>query len=104
MNNTPESQTVGATPKVVANRTIALYDPQDGRIVHMHQVLTLEGARQLDPQQYEREARKHAQRLGHPVQPLHALHIPDFRPSARALRVDLEKKVLIDAPAQGRKV
>jgi len=66
MNTTPESQTVGATPKVVANRTIALYDPQDGRIVHMHQVLTLEGARQLDPQQYEREARKHAPAAGAP--------------------------------------
>lgn len=100
MNNAPESHTVGAAPKVVASLTIALYDPQNGRIVHMHQALTLKGAREFDRQHHEREARKHAERLGHKVHHLHALHVQDFRPSAGSLRVDLERKVLVDIPAR----
>ena len=90
-------QSVGPAPKVAATFVIALYDPANGRIVHMHQVTTLEGAKRFDPQHHELEARKHAERLGHKVQHLHALHVQDFKPSGRALRVDLEKKSLVEA-------
>jgi hypothetical protein len=89
---------VGTVPAVVGFCAIALYDPKDGRISHMHHVLTLEGAAQYGADHHERNARLYAEKLGHKVSGLRALHVPNHQPSRSRLRVDVKKQVLVEIP------
>ena len=55
----------GNAPKVSATHTVAVYDPADGRVVHMHQVVVFAGAKQITSEQAEYEAIENAKRRGH---------------------------------------
>jgi hypothetical protein len=72
-----------------------LHDPKDGKIHHMHHVITLENATKSDPQQIEQDAIDNAKKLGHNTDYLKVLHIQDFKDPRSTYRVDVEKKALI---------
>ena len=91
-------QTAGPAPKVVATHAVALYDAESGRIAHMHSVLTLEGGARYDPEHHEQNARAYAEKLGHPVKALRALHVPNFQSARARLCVDVQKQTLVEMP------
>jgi len=96
-------QAAGKTPDIASMHLVALYNAKDGRIVHMHHALTLEGAQLLKREEHERNARAYAERLGHDVGSVRALHVPDFRPTGKHYRVDVEKQALVELSLPGRK-
>ncbi len=90
----------GAGPRPVATHAIAIYDPRDGRIHHMHHVTVFEGAKVREKHLLEEEAMAHARRMGHDLSGLKVLHVSDF-PAHRAgyYRVDPVKLTLEEVPA-----
>ena len=93
-----EYQQAGETPKLESIYAVALYDPKDGKIRHMHHVITLENASKTDPQLLERDAIANAKRVGHNTDGLKALHVPNFGDPTSMYRVDVERKTLIKMP------
>lgn len=91
-------QTAGPAQKIVATHTVALYDPESGRIAHMHRVLTLEGGTHYSPEHHEQNARAYAGKLGHPVKTLLALHVPNHKNSGARCCVDVKKQALVEMP------
>jgi hypothetical protein len=85
----------GKVPNLKSVYAIALYDPNDGSIHHMHHVLIMEGSTPTDPKLLEKEAVAHAEKLGHKVGTLKSLHISDLQDIQAKYRVDVEKQDLI---------
>src|SRR6188472_1337551 len=96
-------QSVGEGPVVASIDAIALYDPKDGRVVHMHHVVTFEGITAQDREAQRQNALDLARKFGHKVVDLQVLHVPNFQPTGKAYRVDLAKKALIAMPFPKRK-
>lgn len=96
-------QSAGPAPKIVATHAVALYDPENGRIAHLHRVLTLEGGAHYSPEHHEQNARAYAEKMGHPVKTLHALHVPNLRSAAGRFRVDVHKQSLVEVPRPPRR-
>lgn len=59
-----------------AAKVCVLFDPKDGRIVHVHGATKLDGAKEIDENELERRAIGHAKSFGHEVAGLKALHVP----------------------------
>jgi hypothetical protein len=97
-------QMVGDAPSAMSVDVTALYDPRDGRVVHLHHVITAGGATRRTPEEQQRGAREAAQRLGVTLDGLEVLHAPDFRPTAgSAYRVDITTRRLLAQPVETRK-
>jgi hypothetical protein len=81
---------------------IAIYDPTDGRIHHMHHVLITEGARPPDASSFEKDALVDAEKFGHKVANLKMLHVKDLnlKDINAKYRVDTEKNVLVKISEQ----
>jgi hypothetical protein len=97
--------TGGTAPKLAATHTVALYDPIDGRVVHMHHVVVFEGGKAVTAQQAENEAVEKAHRRGHPVDRLERLSLAGPAPRVGGrFRVDLASRTLValDHPARRR--
>lgn len=87
----------GKAPKLSFTHTVALYDPKDGRVHHMHHVMVLEGAEHRPQHAIEVEAKANATRLGHNVSGLAALHVQEFKQHKGHYRVDLQRHCLIES-------
>ena len=48
-------------PKLESVYGIALYDPTDGKIIHMHTILNMEGASPIYPEEKEKEVLEFAE-------------------------------------------
>jgi hypothetical protein len=59
-----------------AAKVCVLFDPKDGRIVHVHGVTKLDGTNEIDEKELERRAIGHAKAFGHEVATLKALQVP----------------------------
>ena len=59
-----------------ASKVCVLYDPKDGRVVHVNGVTTLPGGKEVSPADLERRAMTHAKALGRSVKGLKPLHLP----------------------------
>ena len=70
---------------------IALYDPNDGKIIHMHTILNMEGASSVDPQTKEKE-------LEYDVTKLSILHAPDLKDISAQYYVNVKEKTLVKIP------
>jgi hypothetical protein len=81
-------QSAGNTSAVSSVSLTVLYDPGDGRVMHMHYAIELAGAKRRAPEEQQQSARESAQRLGCNIDGLEMLHLTDFEPSAKAYRVD----------------
>lgn len=68
---------VGKVPKTKSIRSVALYDANDGTIVHMHHVMTMEGCQPRDMVDIEKDAVNFAKKLGHIIENLKILRAPD---------------------------
>lgn len=82
---------VGSVPKVKSIRGVALYDPKDGTIHHMHHVMTMEGCEPRDSTLIEKDAITFAIKLGHRTEHLKVLHTPDSINPFAKYRVDTIK-------------
>ena len=59
-----------------STRVCVLFDPKNGRVVHVHGATTLQGAKKVSDAELEKDATEHAKAFGHPVAGLKALHVP----------------------------
>lgn len=91
-------ESTGDMPAVASMDAVAVFDPEDGRVVHLHHVLTFKGAKRTTVEQQQKHALDYARRLGCKVEGLATLHVPDFQPAAGRCCVDLERKVLVEMP------
>jgi hypothetical protein len=89
-------QSVGTALAVESVHAVAVYDKKDGRVCHLHHVITFAGIERRPQQEHERNARSYAEKMGHDPARLEVLYVPDFRPFARKYRVDLKRKVLVE--------
>ena len=92
-------QSAGTPPQIEAIDVVALYDPKDGRVAHLHRVLTFAGAERRATQDQLRSAIDSARRLGRDVDALEAAFQADAEPGAAMYRVDLTTKALAQEPA-----
>lgn len=60
----------GEAPRVSDVRVVALYDPQTGRIAHVHTVTVFEGGREVSEREAIETAKGQAERMGHRVEGL----------------------------------
>jgi hypothetical protein len=88
------------TLEVEHESLVVLYDPQTGRVVHQHQVVTMKGGQHPDEKTMEKDA---MEQLAH-IQPgvtqkLSVLHVDPRTLKPEALhKVDTAKHVLVEAP------
>jgi hypothetical protein len=92
----------GTVPGIASVDVTALYDPHDGRVMHMHHVIALEGAKRRTRDEQQQSAIEAARRLGCNVDGLEVLHVPDFQPKGRTYRVDPRTKTLVEQPVPSR--
>jgi hypothetical protein len=92
-------ESAGAAPRVSSVDVTALYDPRDGRVMHLHHVIALEGSKRRPREEQEQSAIESARRLGCNVDGLEVLHVADFQVTGSTHRVDLRTKALIEEPA-----
>src|SRR5437660_467534 len=86
----------GNAPKVSATHLVAVYDPADGRVVHMHHVLVMEGGKPVSAEQAEKEAVEHVKRRGRDAGSLRTLLAERHLHSHRGLfRVDVANQKLV---------
>jgi hypothetical protein len=88
----------GEAPKLESIYAISLYDPQNGKIYHMHYVLTIAGSLPMAPQQVEKNVIATAKKIGYEVEKLKVLHTQDLQDISGNYRVDIEKKTLVKLP------
>lgn len=89
-------QSVGTVPALTSTDAIALYDPRNGEIVHMHHIVTFAGAERQNYEEQQQRAIESAQCLGCNVDELRMLHVPNFQPSGKAYKVDLQRQMLVE--------
>lgn len=100
-NSNTEMQIAGKFPSVVNHATVAIYDPKDGHIYHIHQTITFEGGEKQNEKQHIEEAFSLAQSAGCKIEGLKALHIADFVPKSGYYRVDTKNAQLVEAEVPG---
>lgn len=89
---------VCSVPKVKSIRGVALYDPKDETIHHMHHVMTMEGCEPRDIVDIENDAVRFAKKLGHRVENLKILRAPaSINPFAK-YRINLANLEFVELP------
>ena len=86
-----------------ASRVCILFDPNDGRVVHVHGATVLPPGKAIDAAEMEVRARRHAANLGKSTADLWALHVPIAALRARGpLRVNQRGDGLEPVPQKPR--
>lgn len=88
-------QTAGIAPAVVSVDAVAIYDPKDGRVVHLHHAIRFEGVKASSPDTLRKRAVEAANQMGRETEKLAVLHVPNFEPSGDMYRVDLKRQRLV---------
>jgi hypothetical protein len=82
--------------KTTSEMICVLYTPQDGRIVHTHSVITLNGGQTVSAEEVERRARERVVQVGKKPEGLLALHLtPDEYSESTPWRVDPQTRKLV---------
>ncbi|WP_435593335.1 hypothetical protein [Nocardia sp. bgisy118] len=89
-------QSVGDVPEVVSVDAVAVYDPDNGRILLLHQSLTFAGADRTSAEVQKNNALEYARNLHARTDGMAVLHVPDFDASGALYRVDLEHNNLVE--------
>ena len=87
----------GDAPKVESVYAVALYDPKDGIIRHMHHFVSMIDSPKLDTKMAEKEAILNAKKVGQNTDSLEIIHIPDVD-VASTYRVNVKTKQLEKIP------
>ena len=80
----------GRAPAVVSTIVVALYDPDSGRIGHVHAVHQHEGASEVGEATAVERAQHHARQLGHDVERLRHAVSSDPEHGSTPHRIDVE--------------
>jgi hypothetical protein len=81
----------------VSVKICLVYDPNDGRIVHKHEVITLRGGKETEDGDVESKAKEMAVKAGHDVSKLKVLHAsPKEYSTQKAYKVDTKSLRLIE--------
>jgi hypothetical protein len=79
-----------------ASKVCILYDPKDGRVVHVHGVTTMQGGKNVSHAELEQRAMTHAKAFGRSVEGLKSLHLPPSAiPQHGGLRVNADGSGLV---------
>lgn len=90
---------VGNAPKLESVYGIAIYDPTDGKVIHMHTILNMEGASPIDPQEKEKEVLELVRsELNCDVTNLSVLHDPNLQDISAKYYVNVKEKRLVKIP------
>ena len=83
--------------KIRSVKCCVLFDSSDGKIRHVHRVVTVEGAEEPSTEQVEKRTRQLAKELKLDVTKLHALHVDTsaIKPGLR-YAVDPSKRRLVE--------
>jgi hypothetical protein len=87
---------VGKVPKTKSIRSVALYDANDGTILHMHHVMTMDGCEPRDIVEIEKDAVRFAKKLGHTVENLKILRAPNTINPFAKYRIDVSKSEFVE--------
>lgn len=88
----------GRVGKPAMTSVVAVYKRQDGRIVHIHHVIALEGTEPSSRQEIERAALFHAGRRGHAESSIAVLHVdPATFKEGGHYKVDVNSFRLVEA-------
>jgi hypothetical protein len=83
-------------PRVLSEKCCVLFDPKDGAILHVHRVVTMEGAAETPDHLLEARARQLAKGFGLDVASLELLHVdPTVIQPGVKYTVDQGKRCLI---------
>jgi hypothetical protein len=85
----------GKSLKIVEGHAVAVYDPKDGRVVHMHHVIVFEGGKSVSAEQAQKEAVEAVKRRGLRVENVKTLRADLPAEPAGRFKVDVDKKKLI---------
>jgi len=88
----------GPTLDLEAVHVVALYDPDTGRIAHMHIVSMFAGGRAVSEKEAVEGAQQHAAHLGHRVQDLHVKVTSNPEHAQGSHRIDPRTGELIRLP------
>jgi hypothetical protein len=89
----------GEAPRQIARQIALVYDSEDGRIVHQHAQVTLEGAEIADLAYIERRAISIAAGRGHTASTLRVLHVnPSLIRRGTHYAVDPNTSELVELP------
>ncbi len=81
-----------------SSKVCILYDPRDGRVVHVHGVTALQGGRSISEDELEQRAKSRAAAIGRSVSGLKTLHLPISEiPHGMSLTVNSEGTGLVPA-------
>ena len=58
------------------SRACIVFDPKDGRVIHVHAATTLAGAKKSTDAELEKDAKRHAETFGHSLTGARMLHLP----------------------------
>jgi hypothetical protein len=84
-------------PEMVSDKICVLYNPEDGRIVHVHRSSTLAGGKITTDKEVEVHAKENAAAAGHRVETLHVLHLPaEAYDTSKFFVVDVTEKRLVE--------
>lgn len=92
----------GDAPRLVDEHVVAVYDPEDGRVLHLHTVRVFEGARSVSPEEAVEEALNAARGRGHDTERAQTLHTKEA-PGRGVHRVDLATTSLVPAEEPRRR-
>jgi hypothetical protein len=82
-----------------ASKVCILFDPKDGRVVHVHTATELHSQNTLTESEMEERARRYARHFGKSVEGLRALHLPLAAVrQPRLLRVNATGNGLVPSP------
>jgi hypothetical protein len=87
-----------------ASKVCILFDPKDGRIMHVHGRTVVHSRGHITESELEARARQHAEHFGKPVAGLKVLHVPlaAIRENGR-LRVSAGGDSLIPSPRRSKR-
>jgi hypothetical protein len=89
----------GKAPREIASQTALVYRRKDGRVVHQHEHITLEGATIASVDYIGQRALEHAVRRGYPREKIAVLHVNgDALKEGAHYKVNIKSKKLVELP------
>jgi hypothetical protein len=85
----------GSARPIARTIVVALYDPDSGRIRHVHTVVQHEGANEVSESVAVERAHEHARQLGHDVDGLRSAVSSELEHGSAPHRIDLESGTFV---------
>jgi len=91
----------GTAPRVVDEHLVAVYDPKDGRVLHLHAWTVFEGGQSVSEEEAVEEALKVARQHGHRTEGAQTLHTTQGVRGPHRVDLATLALVLLDRPRRG---